>query len=230
MRGTPYTGTHLFHEKILQKLNPTRNIKNAYVAIEDMVDYDLVNLKAKVNTESLAHLKFLQEDEKNIYIEDLAIFTKWIMTSKQQTSKTKIDGSRAQAIEDEFEFLLSDFFQLRHSNQGRVIVSNAVNVDNLKVTLMKLKLLLESMPEARRTEIDRQAQRMKYADFQDLLLNIKETLDQESITHKPKIDEKIDQSWIGTRYGLEIPNTKDGSEVSTKKDLGVELLNRNFMW
>lgn len=229
LSGSPYTGSHRFHERVLRKLNPQRNIKCVYVCVEDMVDYDLVNMKTKINTESLSKLKFLTESENNSYIEDLATFSKWILDTDSTKKADIIQGSKSDQLEKEFRSLLCDFFELRHSNYGRVLSATDTHLANIKATLMKLKLIWESMSEERRTQIDTYVQKMEHSDFHGLLLKIRNALDKENPAITTKLDSKIDKSWMGVRFGIEVPNSK-GHRSQPKKNLGVEMLNKHFMW
>ena len=227
MRGTAFTGTHKFHEKILQKLNPDKNIKNVYVCVEDMIDYDLVNLKAKVKTDSLAKLKFLKEDDANIYLEDFAKLSQWYIDSSNSRSKKQKYSLKDHEINAEFSDTLIEFFELRHSNQGRSITANRAHYANMKATLMKLSLLWESLPSKTHKQVQEYTQRMEHSDFEGLLLKIKESLNQEMPEIEPEVDSKLNTEWMGVRYGVEIPTN---SQAVERKDLGVEMLDRNFMW
>lgn len=100
--GKAYTGGQQFEEKILRKLNPDRNISNAYVCVEDMLDYDLVNLKAKVNTKSLSQLNFLKQDKVNVYLEDFAKFSNWFIDGKHLREHFEKPTTASDEINAEF--------------------------------------------------------------------------------------------------------------------------------
>ena len=102
LSGHISTGSQRYHEKLLRTLNPDRNIKNSYLAIEDMMDYDLTNLQAEVNTEALAELKFLQSDSENYFLEDLAQFSNWFIDSAPLREKIQRFSTSQNEADTEF--------------------------------------------------------------------------------------------------------------------------------
>jgi hypothetical protein len=192
-----------------------------------MIDYDLTNMHVKIDTDSLSQLKFLQDDPSNVFIEDLAGLSKWF-TDTQKTRLTKNNsGSRTVRLEQKFSELLFEFFELRHSSQGRTIDAQACHYDNMKATLLKLKLMWESLPSHSHTSVNEYMQKHNHADFEGLLRKIKDSISDELPAKEHALDDKINTNWMGVRFGVEIPNSF--SNIA-KKDLGVEMINRNFMW
>lgn len=104
---------------------------------------------------------------------------------------------------------------------------NTAHYANMKATLLKLKLMYESLTLKTQQNITKFIQKMRHSDFESLLLNIINSLNKEMPENKHKIDRKLNTAWMGVRYGVEVPNSKKSSE---RKNLGVEMLNRNFMW
>ena len=84
-----------------------------------MLEYDLVNLKAKIKTESLSKLKFLKEDPTNVYLEDFAKFSNWFIDGRHLREHFEKPSTASEEINEEFIDTLLEFFELRHSNQGR---------------------------------------------------------------------------------------------------------------
>jgi hypothetical protein len=194
-----------------------------------MVDYDLSKLQAKVNTESLSKLKFLKDDEKNTYIEDLASLSKWFLDTRKSRVNSDGIGMKSLAAEEAFTDLLLEFFEMRQSSHSRLLSTRISNTSNLKAILMKLKLTWDCLTPETKNSINDFTQKLEHSDFHGLLLKIKDMIHEEGQEDTPAIDAQIDKSWMGVRFGIEIPNTHTKSSHEAK-DLGVEMLNRNFMW
>ena len=226
--GSHYSGVQRLHSKILQKLNPDKNIKWVYLNIEDMIDYDLENLSVKVNTEAIVdQLGFLQQNFNNVYIDDLATLGKWFIDySKRRKSKPSY-GLHSETIDKNFIELLGEFFEKNQIYNDRVLNTQESNINTLKSILLKLSLIEDCMTPEAKSEVERFAQEWGYSNFQGLLLSIKQDLDSNFKTTHIKQDPKLEKSWIGTRYGVEVPALP---ESKLQKDLSIELLNRNFMW
>lgn len=192
-----------------------------------MIDYDLSNMHVKIDTDSLSKLKFLQEDPSNIFIEDLAGLSRWFTDTQKARLAKHSSGSRTVKLEKKFTDLLFEFFELRHSSQGRTVDAQACHYDNMKATLLKLKLTWESLPTHSRASVDSFMHKHNHSDFEGLLRKVKDSIEDELPIQEYKIDDKVNTNWMGVRFGIEIPNSFNNIN---KKDLGVEMINRNFMW
>jgi len=212
LSGSPFTGTHQFHEKVLRKLNPEKNIKNVYITVEDMLDYDSETLKAKVNTESLSKLKFITEDKESKHIQSLAKFAQHIMDMEKTREKDGIIGNKTKQLHDHLIEQLIEFFEMRQANYSRIVGVDESNQSLLKFNLMKLKLLYDSLGYDTK-----------------VLMDIKQEIEGSTTKNYNRPESKVDTSWMGVRFGVEIPNSSV-SHISQPKNLGVEMLNRNFMW
>lgn len=226
--GAAYSGNHIFQSKILQKLNPDKNIRCVYLNIEDLIDYDLESLTVNVNTESIVNqLSFLQQNFSNVYIDDLASLGKWFIDTKKKRQEKSSYGSRTEAIEDSFIDLIGRFFDLNQVHNDRTLNITESSINSLKSTLLKLSLLEDCLTPETKSEVERFAQEKGHSNFQGLLLNIKQDLDSNFKTTHLAAEPKVEKSWVGVRYGVEVPAL---AASNLRKDLSIELINRNFMW
>lgn len=100
-------------------MNPHRNIKNVYITVEDMVDYDLPNMKASINTASLSKLKFLNSGEESQNIQDLVKFTKWFLDLENTyQSENKLNAKNLSLYKNFIE-TLTEFFEARELHKTR---------------------------------------------------------------------------------------------------------------
>lgn len=226
--GAAYSGNHVFQSKILQKLNPEKNIRCVYLNVEDLIDYDLEKLTVNVNTEAIVNqLSFLQQNYNNIYIDDLASLGKWFIDTKKKRESKPSYGSQTEAIEDTFIELIGKFFEQNQVQNDRTVNISESNMNNLKTTLLKLSLMEDCLTPETKAEVEKFAQDKGYSNFEGLLQNIKQDLDSKFKTTSIPSDPKVEKSWMGVRYGVEVPAL---AESKLQKDLSIELLNRNFMW
>lgn len=91
---------------------------------------------------------------------------------------------------------------------------------------MKLSLLSSDLSEETQKQIEKYARKLGHESFNTLLHHIKDSLNEEMPDLEPKIDPELNTSWMGARYGIEVPSPNS----IEKKDLGVELMDRRFMW
>ena len=225
-KGLCLTGRQRLKERILRALNPNENIWCVYLPIEEIIDYDLENMKANINTNLIGKLKFLQSGTKNNYINDLAkIAQLYIKSNSNKTDSKLIPVSEADS-HDLFTDLLLEFFEMIEPKNQTLMHTNRQSQSNLKYLLMMIKLASDKLDT---NSIDKYAQDLNHTSFSGLLKNIRSSIDSDYSYTVPVTDPEVDQSWQGTRYGAEVPMMKHKSGKS-QKDLSYELINRNFMW
>ena len=225
-RGVCLTGRQRLKERILRALNPNDNIWCVYLPIEEIVDYDLENMKADINTDKISKLRFLQSGTQNNYINDLAKIAQWYLKSESGKDDTKLTPVSEADNHDMFTDLLLEFFEMVEPKNQTMMHTNKQSQNNLKYLLMMIKLAADKLDVK---SIDKYARDLGYTSFYGLLSNIRSSIDSDITYNLPKTDPEVDQSWQGTRYGAEVPMMKHKSE-SLKKDLSYEIINRNFMW
>jgi hypothetical protein len=202
----------------LRKLNPSRNIKNVYVTVEDMVDYDLPNMKASINTDSLSKLKFLHSGEDSQNIQNLVKFSKWFLDlEKSFKTQNKLNPKNI-GLYRKFIETLTEFFEAHEYHKTRPLDTAETSASAQKFCLLKLSLLYSSMDPSTTAVISSQL------DFPSLLNSLKSEISESTPKDYAQINPRLDTSWMGVRLGVEVPQ-KGGM-----KDLGIEMVNRNFMW